>query len=1483
MNPDQRDGLRPLHGSGWRERLRSTTALQAIAAMALLAAPFPAAAQLSPNAHPTGGQVVAGQAGIAQSATTTTVTQSSQRAAVNWQTFDVGSSQTVQFQQPSSTASTLNRVVGPNPSEIAGKIQANGQIVVVNQAGVVFDRGAQVNATGIVVSAAGISNGNFMAGKLIFDRAADPDARVVNRGTLTVSQHGLAALVAPQVRNAGAIRAPLGTVILGGAQAETLDLYGDGLVSINVTKQVTQARDGTKALVTNSGTIAAAGGSVVLTADAVDGVVQTLVDAGGRISANSTAGRTGRVLIAGEGGDVVVEGAVSAQGKLPGTEGGAIRVSGSAATVVGPKARIDASGQAGGGTVAIGTTLARARSGTGIAAATTKTVDIRQGATISANATVRGNGGRVVALSSGTTTVAGTIDAKGGPTGGNGGFVETSGATLDMGQALVDTLAPMGNAGLWLLDPDDFTIENAGQAAQIAMDLLGGNVEIQTTSTTPNAPPGTGTATAGSGDIIVNAAISAPTNTNTLQLNAYDSIQINAPVNVGTLGTLQLIAGNGIAQNAIAVVTAGTLTGNAGTGAAHIGITTNYVTNLGTFTAPMAFGLRDSVPTLTVTGTVNGGIGVYIVNSGGALAIKAPLISTNVVALTTSGGISESGLGIITSPRLTGSAGGDVMLGGDNDVATLDSFTATGYGFTLADAGASLLTVSGPVNAATVSLTAPGIDIPTANAIDGTTSIALTATGSGGTGNITEDGTGSITTPLLTGMAAGSATLDGGNAVTNLGPFTATGGFTLNDSVTKLTVVGEIDGGPFVTLNNTGKLAIDAAIDPTNTVTLIANGITQDSAGIITAGTLTGSAGTGAANLSAADNVVTDLGKFSAKKGFSLTDDVPLLTVIGAIHGGLSITLDNVGGSLAIHRALDTHQLNGTVTLEADGIGQSAAGVIVADTLTGDAGAGSAKLRKAANVVTDLGPFSAGDIFAFNDTVGTLTVVGLVGDGQSVRLNNTGALVLDGPLDATGTVVLDAAGITQDSAGIVTAGRLTGDTGSDEANFSGATNLVKRLGPFTADNFRLLDDRTLSVTGDVTAGGDVAITVEGAGNGLHVDKGISVQSGAAGTTKLTATDGKLVNDGTVLGGTLASLTAGTDIDQNATVTADTVTETAGGNLTHTGTTTAKTGNVSLTATKGTLDQNGSVTAANDATLLAGADLHQSGSVVAVAGNASLTAGGNLTQSKTVTATQGVTLTALRGNVTQTGNVTAGTHAIIQARLGNVSEGGIVQAPNIQVAAPLGTVTFSGTFQGVEGNPALNPNQPLAAGAFPSDVSIGAWLSGSTIIVAPGAQVNGAGGGAAQLVISLTSPTGSVTFDNFNSPATQLYLNLGTGFAAGQIAVAALQVQYAQPGTSATIDLTGTVDGKTGDAAAEASFIQPQVRVNYQLNGCSIGSANCGVIIPTLPQTLPLPVVTAFLNISPLFFIDPLKDLEVETPQQADDILIILPDVGERDY
>jgi filamentous hemagglutinin family protein len=311
----------PVRRAPQRWWLLATTALLPVTGTALAQAP-------------TGGQVVAGQAAIAQTANRTTITQSTNRAAIDWQQFDVGGQHTVQFVQPNQGSWTLNRVVGPDPSVIAGRIQANGGVAIVNQSGMVFAGGAQVDVGSLIASAANITNRNFMAGRMVFDGAPRPGARVENRGRITVADRGLAALVGPGVSNSGVIRANLGRVALGAAETFVLDLAGDGLIGIDVTRAVTTAPDGNAALVTNSGVIEAAGGSVLLSAHAASGLVEDLVRNTGRIETPTRGGHTGEIALRADGGGVRLDGTLDATGGA-GQAGGRVALQATGQVTVG--------------------------------------------------------------------------------------------------------------------------------------------------------------------------------------------------------------------------------------------------------------------------------------------------------------------------------------------------------------------------------------------------------------------------------------------------------------------------------------------------------------------------------------------------------------------------------------------------------------------------------------------------------------------------------------------------------------------------------------------------------------------------------------------------------------------------------------------------------------------------------------------------------------------------------------------------------------------------------------------------------------------------------------------------------------------------------------------------------------------------------------------------------------------------------------------
>ena len=173
-------------------------------------------AQPAANALPTGGTVVQGAASLAQSANQLNITQSTQRAAINWQSFDIGASAKVNVVQPNAQAVLLNRVVGQSPSQIFGQLQANGHVILVNPNGVLFGKDGSVNAGSFTASTLGITDANFMAGNMVYERNGST-AGVVNQGTIEVSPGGYVALLGASVSNEGKIIAPKGGVALGAA------------------------------------------------------------------------------------------------------------------------------------------------------------------------------------------------------------------------------------------------------------------------------------------------------------------------------------------------------------------------------------------------------------------------------------------------------------------------------------------------------------------------------------------------------------------------------------------------------------------------------------------------------------------------------------------------------------------------------------------------------------------------------------------------------------------------------------------------------------------------------------------------------------------------------------------------------------------------------------------------------------------------------------------------------------------------------------------------------------------------------------------------------------------------------------------------------------------------------------------------------------------------------------------------------------------
>ena len=477
-------------------------------------------------ANPADGTVTAGTGTIRSSGTTTTITQSTDKLAINWQSFSIASGETVNFVQPSSTAIALNRVIGSDPSAIYGTLSANGKVFLINPNGILFSPTAQVNVGGLVTSALNLSDSDFLNGIYTFSGSGGSGA-VINQGTIHAADGGYVAILGSQVSNEGVIVARQGTVALGAGNQITLDFNGDGLINLAVDQAALGAQ------VANKNLIQADGGTVLMTAKAADALAGTVINNSGVIQAQSINNINGEIILdGGTNGTAVNSGTLDASGKKSGEIGSTVKVLGET-VALSDGSLVDVSGDHGGGTVLIGGNYQG--NGTERHAVTTT---VAANAAINADALTNGNGGKVVVWADQTTAFAGTITARGGNGSGNGGNVEVSGKKTLTYQGHSDTTAVNGKTGRLLLDPGEYTISTAATGVnvknntELTNELASNNITLATDGT-------------GTGNITVAAPVGWTADT-TLTLSANNNIYVNANITAsGNNAGLALAYGSG--------------------------------------------------------------------------------------------------------------------------------------------------------------------------------------------------------------------------------------------------------------------------------------------------------------------------------------------------------------------------------------------------------------------------------------------------------------------------------------------------------------------------------------------------------------------------------------------------------------------------------------------------------------------------------------------------------------------------------------------------------------------------------------------------------------------------------------------------------------------------------------------------------------------------------------------------------------------------
>jgi filamentous hemagglutinin family protein len=1352
-------------------------ALSTTFAFVTLAWASPAWAQPATNALPTGGQVVQGAVQFNTQAQQLNITQSTDRAAVNWQSFDIGAAAKVHVVQPSAQSVLLNRVGGEAPSQIFGQLQANGQVILVNPNGMVFGKDGSVSAAGFTGSTLNISDADFMAGKERYTRSgtAAATSAIVNRGLIQAAPGGYVALLGASVSNEGRIEAPQGNVFMAAADAVTLPSQASTVgvpigQSGRIKLELTPASINAAVANHKGGTIVTEGGQVYLQAAAVNAALASIIQSG---SIDTTGVKGGQVHVLADGGHIRVNGSIKANSN-DGSAGGDIYIGRDKDTNV-----LAAMGDASG---------ARLES--------------KGGFVETSGSFLKTDGTRVIAkdwlldpsditISSSTNSnVTGTSPADITPNGGAGTSsivqVSTIQDAINQGTNVTirttNTLNPTGAGNITIANALAFT-NNGAQDATLSLIADNGITQNAAITTT-------------GGSRLVNISMTANGNFqgNTAASTSSRGITLNAGIT--TNGAITLTGNNqsGATDGAGAGVYINRQTVNAGT--SDVTITGTATNGAGAFIHGNSV-IRGG--NITINGTANttaanmSGIGVHLFRDG-----TTTIAATNNLAITgmvtgtgTGNGIRANGGNVGTAVLMT--AGGNATLrgiqrGNANNTTSamyLSGFRVNATGdVTLQAEAANSNSLAIHMNREAGSLNGyddwrmqvrssggnvliqsnqgaiVGADINTAVTISGR-NVTLDNTGAGMTVNgVANANGGSIdsTTGAIT-LGSGTSTFSGtvGNAWTG-GNWVPTG--------------VSLSGGAFSVGSNTNVTA---------TGNLTIGGSSSAAQGVIV--------GLGAP-VSAGGNI--NLAGRSTLAGVNALDVNASLT---STAGNITLSGDrmNIGANV---RAGSTGANTVTVkTVSAGnnidiGSGTGVSGVDAAGTL----GLSQAELNRitAGNLVigdtANTGGITVSAATTTNATSGNLTLV----SGGNIAIN--GALIVGGS-GASRTLTLHGAGATStvtQTAAVKAAGlELLGSNATH--TLDNAVNDVKKLAGNTK-TVSLTHQGDLEVstvnTEGLTGTGTVSISTTAAGN-INLLKNISASEVNLNSAGAVLRNAAAATDGIIQATSLLRINAGTTIGTSA---SRIQTDVATLSMFSGGDQFVTEANAVTVAARTT--NNGSIDiAANGGTMTVGSSTLIPASVGAAIDGVTTHGSGTITLSGTSNTANGLVVS--KAVTADTGNITlSGTSSV-----GN----GINIGSGINITSNSGDVSLTGTTSATS----TSSTDPWAGISFRNFVSPAGRVSGKNITMnadATGTTGNALGywGRAGEFVASETLKITGSSFGNNALYSVGGVFSSGTGMTingtsqAANSAIALVNGVTLNNGISGGISITG--DAKSDQAA-----------------------------------------------------------------------------------
>ena len=371
----------------------------------------------------------------------------------SFQEFGLSPEQIANFLANPQLQNILSRVTGGNPSVIRGLIEVSGgnpNLYLMNPSGVIFGENARLNvpsdftattATGIGFkqgwfNAIGENNYSELVGtpnQFIFN--TETPSAIINAGDLEVSAENNLSFFAGSVANTGTLTAKQGNITITAVPGKNLiRLSQPGqILSLEIVPPDTTAGEWNLSVYDLP---------ALLTGDySPEGLVVDEATATVSLQETSIPTTEGSSVIAGEL-------------DVSGETGGNIYVLGEKIGLY--EAQLSADGINGGGEIFVGGDY---QGGESLPSAARTFVS--DGAELSADALLAGDGGQVIVWSEGQTVFSGDISAKGGKEEGNGGFVEVSGKEALAFNGTIDVSASQGETGTVLFDPRDIIIEGS--------------------------------------------------------------------------------------------------------------------------------------------------------------------------------------------------------------------------------------------------------------------------------------------------------------------------------------------------------------------------------------------------------------------------------------------------------------------------------------------------------------------------------------------------------------------------------------------------------------------------------------------------------------------------------------------------------------------------------------------------------------------------------------------------------------------------------------------------------------------------------------------------------------------------------------------------------------------------------------------------------------------------------------------------------------